>query len=67
MCYADTSILPIEWDSKQQAYYSTFDMKITKTCRNWDLIYEWAKGRQAASVPPGNGGLDLKLDNSGTW
>jgi hypothetical protein len=59
MCYADTSVLPIGWLPNSQSYFTTFNTRVQKTCRDFDAIYEWAKERQTPWIPPGNGGVDL--------
>ncbi|KAF5312401.1 hypothetical protein D9619_003706 [Psilocybe cf. subviscida] len=43
MCSADTSTIVWQWDEKQQK--NTFRGGVAHTCRNFDLIRDWARDR----------------------
>lgn len=52
LCHADVSVMTVGWNEKQQAFNA--DFAVTKQCRNFDVIHNWAKNRQAKFTPPGD-------------
>ncbi|KAJ8117421.1 hypothetical protein OPT61_g1377 [Boeremia exigua] len=52
LCHADVSVMTVGWNEKQQACNA--DFAVTKQCRNFDAIHNWAKAREAKFPPPGD-------------
>lgn len=52
LCHADVSVMTVGWNEKQQAYNANF--AVTKQCRNFEAIHNWAKNREAKFKPPGD-------------
>ncbi|KAL7910459.1 hypothetical protein GGI35DRAFT_493061 [Trichoderma velutinum] len=44
MCWSDTDIASISWDSKENVYVPEHDP--IKRCANFDLIHQWAKRKE---------------------
>ncbi|OAA78194.1 hypothetical protein LEL_05017 [Akanthomyces lecanii RCEF 1005] len=51
LCHADVSVMTVGWNEKQQAFSANF--AVTKQCRNFEAIHNWAKNREASFKPPG--------------
>ena len=47
---ADVSVMSLEYNDEQQAFNANFD--VIKQCRNFDVIHDWAKAREAKYKPP---------------
>ena len=43
--------MSLEYNQKDQAFNANFE--VTKQCRNFDIIHDWARARQAKYSPPG--------------
>jgi hypothetical protein len=54
LCHADVSVMSLSWNEKQEAFNANF--AVTKQCRNFDAIHNWAKNREAKIKPPGETG-----------
>lgn len=52
LCHADASVMTTTWNEEQQAFNANF--AVTKQCRNFDVIHNWAKNREAEFKPPGD-------------
>ena len=50
MCHADVGAMTTTWRETAQVF--TADFNVTKQCRNFDAILEWAQGRKAKFHPP---------------
>lgn len=51
-CHADVSVMSLEYNTEQQAFNANFD--VVRQCRNFDVIHDWAKAREASFIPPGS-------------
>ncbi|KAF2169040.1 hypothetical protein M409DRAFT_21049 [Zasmidium cellare ATCC 36951] len=55
-CHADVGVMSARYDPPSRKYDPTWS--IVKTCRNFDLIHEWARGKNVAHkerlLPPDN-------------
>ena len=49
MCHADVGLMTTRYDERKDVYHANFD--VTKQCRNYDVIHNWAKGRKAKIHP----------------
>lgn len=52
LCHADVTVMTVGWNEKQQAFNANF--AVTKQCRNFEAIHNWAKNREAKFKPPGD-------------
>ncbi|KAF1971843.1 hypothetical protein BU23DRAFT_469872, partial [Bimuria novae-zelandiae CBS 107.79] len=52
LCHDDVSVMTTTWNEEQQAFNA--DFVVTKQCRNFEVIHNWAKNREAKVKPPGD-------------
>jgi hypothetical protein len=51
LCHADVGVMTTRWIESNQDFAANFD--VTRQCRNFDAIREWAIGRRALHDTPG--------------
>lgn len=51
LCHADVGVMTMRWLEHKEDYAANFN--VTRTCRNFDAIYEWATERRALYDAPG--------------
>ena len=51
ICHGDVGVMPTRWIESHQLFAANFN--VTRQCRNFDAIKEWAEGRTAKYEPPG--------------
>ena len=49
--HADVSGRSLEYNDEQQAFNARSD--VIKQCRSFDVVHEWAKGRESKNNSPG--------------
>ncbi|KAK9773052.1 putative Tat pathway signal sequence [Seiridium cardinale] len=49
LCHADVGVMTMQWSERQNAFNADFN--VTKQCRNYDAIKNWARGRVAKFHP----------------
>ena len=50
LCHGDVGIMTTRWHDSMQVFHANFD--VTKTCRNFDVIREWALARRPKFEAP---------------
>lgn len=50
MCHADVGVMTTTWREEAQVF--TADFNVTKQCRDFDAILQWAQTRKAKYNPP---------------
>lgn len=54
LCHADVGVMTTTWSEQDNEFLADFN--VTRQCRNFDAIREWAQTRKAMFNPPARGG-----------
>lgn len=53
LCHSDVSIMSLVWNEQLHDYNASFAVK--KQCRNFEVVHNWAKNREAKITPQPRG------------